>query len=56
MMNNDKIKSAFSHVLPPLPYADNALCPVISANTIGFHYGKHHKNLINWDFVNSNLG
>lgn len=31
------------HVLPPLPYADNALDPIISANTIGFHYGKHHK-------------
>jgi len=29
--------------LPPLPYADDALAPVISANTIGFHYGKHHK-------------
>jgi Fe-Mn family superoxide dismutase len=29
--------------LPPLPYADNALDPVISANTISFHYGKHHK-------------
>ena len=29
--------------MPPLPYADNALAPVISANTIGFHYGKHHK-------------
>ena len=29
--------------LPPLPYADNALSPVISANTIGFHYGKHHQ-------------
>ncbi len=29
--------------LPPLPYADNALDPYISANTIGFHYGKHHK-------------
>ncbi len=29
--------------LPPLPYADNALDPLISANTIGFHYGKHHK-------------
>ena len=30
-------------VLPPLPYAENALDPVISANTLGFHYGKHHK-------------
>jgi len=43
MMNTDKIKSASPHVLPPLPYADNALDPVISANTIGFHYGKHHR-------------
>jgi Fe-Mn family superoxide dismutase len=29
--------------LPPLPYADDALDPYISANTIGYHYGKHHK-------------
>lgn len=28
--------------LSPLPYADDALAPTISANTIGFHYGKHH--------------
>ena len=33
-------------VLPPLPYAADALAPVISANTIGFHYGKHHKTYI----------
>ena len=32
-----------THVLPPLPYAENALEPVISARTIGFHYGKHHQ-------------
>jgi Fe-Mn family superoxide dismutase len=32
--------------LPPLPYADGALAPVISANTIGFHYGKHHKTYV----------
>lgn len=30
-------------VLPQLPYAEDALAPVISAQTIGFHYGKHHK-------------
>ncbi|MDQ1336659.1 MAG: Superoxide dismutase [Thermodesulfobacteriota bacterium] len=42
-MNTDKIKSASPHALSSLPYADNALSPVISANTIGFHYGKHHK-------------
>jgi len=34
------------HVLPALPYADNALDPVISANTISFHYGKHHKTYV----------
>ena len=32
--------------LPPLPYADNALEPVISANTLSFHYGKHHKTYV----------
>ena len=42
-MSNNRIESASTNVLPPLPYADNALDPVISANTIGFHYGKHHK-------------
>ena len=46
MMSNDKIESASPHVLPALPYADNALDPVISANTIGFHYGKHHKGYV----------
>jgi len=35
-----------NHVLPALPYADNGLDPVISANTIGFHYGKHHKTYV----------
>lgn len=29
-------------VLEPLPYAENALEPVISAKTLSFHYGKHH--------------
>ena len=32
--------------LPPLPYGESALAPVISANTIGFHYGKHHKGYV----------
>ena len=30
-------------VLEALPYAENALEPYISANTISFHYGKHHR-------------
>ena len=29
--------------LPPLPYAKDALAPHISAETIDFHYGKHHQ-------------
>ncbi|HEY3298059.1 MAG TPA: superoxide dismutase [Armatimonadota bacterium] len=29
--------------LPALPYAENALEPYISANTMSFHYGKHHR-------------
>jgi Fe-Mn family superoxide dismutase len=33
-------------LLPPLPYAESALEPVITANTIGFHYGKHHKGYV----------
>jgi len=29
--------------LPELPYAKDALAPVISANTLEFHHGKHHR-------------
>src|SRR3546814_19355703 len=29
--------------LPALPYARDALAPHISAETIDFHYGKHHQ-------------
>src|SRR5258706_8228144 len=35
-------RAAAPFELPKLPYADNALDPVISAHTISFHYGKHH--------------
>lgn len=31
---------------PQLPYADNALEPAISAQTVQFHYGKHEKAYI----------
>lgn len=37
---------AMPFTLMKLPYTDNALSPVISANTIGFHYGKHHKGYV----------
>jgi Fe-Mn family superoxide dismutase len=29
-----------------LPYADSALAPIVSPNTISFHYGKHHKTYV----------
>jgi len=32
--------------LPELPYAPNALEPHITANTIGFHHGKHHQTYV----------
>lgn len=31
------------HVLPGLPYAEDALDPVISARTLQFHHGRHHR-------------
>ena len=46
MTGIDTIEKAALHVLPLLPYAENALDPVISTNTIGFHYGKHHKGYV----------
>ena len=33
--------------LPPLPYAPDALEPVISSRTIEFHYNKHHQGYVN---------
>ena len=33
--------------LPPLPWAADALEPIISAKTIEFHYGKHHQAYVN---------
>ena len=32
--------------LPPLPWANDSLSPTISAETIEYHYGKHHKTYI----------
>ncbi|KAF4672006.1 Fibronectin type III and SPRY domain-containing protein 1 [Perkinsus chesapeaki] len=34
------------HVLPPLPWAENALEPHMSAETIQYHYGKHHATYV----------
>ncbi len=32
--------------LPALPYAQDALAPHISAETLEYHYGKHHKTYV----------
>ncbi len=34
------------HKLPELPYAKDALAPTISAETIEYHYGKHHNTYV----------
>jgi len=39
-------RRAAPHALPALPYADSALDPVISAQTVGIHHGKHEKGYI----------
>jgi Fe-Mn family superoxide dismutase len=35
-----------AHTLPPLPYEKDALQPHISAETLEFHYGKHHQTYV----------
>jgi Fe-Mn family superoxide dismutase len=43
-MNSATATSVIS--LPPLPYPESALEPVISAKTLSFHHGKHHKTYV----------
>ncbi len=35
-----------AHQLPELPYAQDALAPTISAETLEYHYGKHHQTYV----------
>ncbi|HLF96134.1 MAG TPA: Fe-Mn family superoxide dismutase [Methylococcaceae bacterium] len=35
-----------AHQLPELPYAKDALAPHISAETLEYHYGKHHQTYV----------
>lgn len=51
------------HTLPSLPYATDALAPIIDQTTVEIHYGKHHQTYVNklneliaWtEFENLNL-
>src|SRR6476469_3692150 len=38
-----KKESSMAFTLPELPYSKDALAPTISAETIEYHYGKHHQ-------------
>src|ERR1035437_3189102 len=44
MLGTSDAASAFQ--LPPLPYAQDALEPYVSARTMSFHYGKYHKEYV----------
>lgn len=35
------------HVMPPLPYAPDSLSPILSAETLSYHYGKHLQTYVN---------
>ena len=47
MFLTNLLLTIMSITMPTLPYANNALEPVISEQTIDFHYGKHLQNYIN---------
>jgi Fe-Mn family superoxide dismutase len=44
---SNKGGNKMEHTLPELPYAKNALEPHISAETVEYHYGKHHAAYVN---------
>lgn len=60
---NSKRNNKMGITLPDLPYAQDALEPHISAETLSFHYGKHHnayvtnlnKLIAGTEFENSSL-
>ena len=43
---NAALMSSPAIALPALPYELSALQPVVSENTLKFHYGKHHKSYV----------
>lgn len=46
MNSSDTSNFTLPHLLPLLPYTENALEPVISAHTVSFHYKKHHQGYV----------
>jgi Fe-Mn family superoxide dismutase len=43
MLHRKKEDTTMAIQLPDLPYAKDGLAPYISANTLEFHHGKHHR-------------
>jgi superoxide dismutase, Fe-Mn family len=43
---NDRVVPIGGHVVPPLPYAYNALEPYIDEQTMRLHHDKHHKSYV----------
>jgi superoxide dismutase, Fe-Mn family len=41
-----QMRTVMAHELPPLPYATNALEPIIDDATMKLHYGKHHQGYV----------
>ena len=41
------ISLIMAYTMPKLPYENNALEPVISQETINYHYGKHLQTYVN---------
>ncbi len=41
-----KAGPALHFELPPLPYSEDALAPIISAETLSLHHGKHHRKYV----------
>ena len=46
VMNNNDTATAVRIEAKELPYANDALAPAISAETIEYHYGKHYKGYV----------
>jgi Fe-Mn family superoxide dismutase len=46
ILSSRRIPMSAPFKLAPLPWAEDALAPTISANTIQFHYHKHHQTYV----------
>jgi Fe-Mn family superoxide dismutase len=46
LLARSKKETDMEFTLPELPYAEDALEPHISAETLGFHHGKHHATYV----------